>query len=227
MVLPGAPRSMDTNQSRPVGRPAKRMSRTFIPLIAALMIPGLWSLRTGAWIAAEKPSLSVDYLAPVDIPSKTETDASERSIELASHEEPAALEDATNLQQEPLAGLDDQRRRQVVGDWEDDYQGHRRLSVRADGTATMRVEPLGIGRRLFADHLQFEIEWTVTDDRIIMITTGGEPKSKTKLIMNLYGTRAEYKLLNLDDRQLLLLDADGKTKYEWRRTPGERGASAP
>ncbi len=31
----------------------------------------------------------------------------------------------------------------------------------------------------------------VTDDRIIMITTGGEPKSKTKLIMNLYGTRAE------------------------------------
>lgn len=91
----------------------------------------------------------------------------------------------------------------------------------------MRVEPSGIGRKIFADLLQFEIEWSVADDRIVMITTGGEPKSKTKLIMNLYGTRAEYKLLNLDAKELVLLDADGKTKYEWRRTPGERGASAP
>jgi hypothetical protein len=130
---------------------------------------------------------------------------------------------------------DDRCRRQVVGDWGDEYQGHRRLTVRDDGTARMVVEPSGFAGKVFASKLTFEIEWTVTDGRIVMETVGGEPRAKTNLVINLYGTRAEYTLLHLDDKQLLLLDADGKTKYDWRRVAdeqpkvlkGERGASAP
>lgn len=107
--------------------------------------------------------------------------------------------------------------RQVVGVWQDEYQGKREMTVRSDGTATMVVHPSGIGRKLFAERLQFEIEWTLTNGRIVMTTSSGEPEKQTRLVLKLYGNRAEYTLVNLDDQQLLLLDADGKTKYDWRR----------
>ena len=52
-----------------------------------------------------------------------------------------------------------------------------------------------------------------------MKTLGGEPKSKVQLVLKLYGSEADYKILELTDERMLLLDADGKTKYDWRR-PG-------
>jgi hypothetical protein len=193
-----------------------------ISLFGALAALGLW---TGSRFTADPGSASVGQSVPAveteEIHAAQNSVPSGEGIELASHEALAETEDPSGTEQEQPESPDERGRRQVIGDWEDDYQGHRRLTVRADGTATMRVEPSGIGRKLFANQLQFEIEWTVADGRIVMITTGGEPKAKTNLIMNLYGTRAEYKLLNLDDRQLLLLDADGKTKYEWRRITGD------
>lgn len=121
----------------------------------------------------------------------------------------------------------DPRLRQIVGEWEDDYQGHRHLAFREDGTATMTVRPSGIGSKLFASRLRFDIEWTFSDDRITMTTLGGEPESKVKLITNLYGAQAIYQVLNLDDKQFLWLDADGKTKYDWRRLTGTAAEAKP
>jgi len=114
---------------------------------------------------------------------------------------------------------DERARKMLLGKWEDDYQGKRHLTVAEDGTGTMIVELDGIGRRIFADRLAFDLQWTAADGRITMKTLGGEPKSKAQLVLKLYGNEAEYKILELTDNRMLLLDADGTTKYDWRR-PG-------
>jgi len=117
---------------------------------------------------------------------------------------------------------DDRSRKAILGDWQDEYHGKRHLTVRDDGTGTMLVEPDGIGKRLFAAELKFELEWTVSDGHVTLTMIRGEPKSKVQLILKLYGQEAEYKILELTDERMLLLDADGKTRYDWRR-PGAAG----
>ena len=114
---------------------------------------------------------------------------------------------------------DSRCRAKVLGEWEDDYQGKRHLTVNDDGTGTMVVELDGIGKKLFAARLSFDLEWSVADGRIVMKTLGGEPKSKVQLVLKLYGSEADYKILELTDERMWLMDADGKTKYDWRR-PG-------
>jgi len=108
-------------------------------------------------------------------------------------------------------------RAKAIGEWEDDYQGKRHLTVNEDGSGTMVVELDGIGKKLFAAKLSFELEWSVSDGRIAMKTLGGEPKSKVQMVLKLYGNEADYKILELTDERMLLLDGDGKTKYDWRR----------
>jgi hypothetical protein len=112
---------------------------------------------------------------------------------------------------------DERHQRAITGKWHDEYHGKRQLTVRADGTGTMVVEPNGIGKKLFASQLTFEIEWSVADGRVTMKMLNGEPKSKVQLILKIYGQEADYTILELNDERMLLLDADGKTRYDWRR----------
>jgi hypothetical protein len=112
---------------------------------------------------------------------------------------------------------DERCRALIVGEWQDEYQGKRHLTVRDDGTATMVVEPDGIGKRLFAAKLTFEIQWTLADGRVTLTMLDGEPKSKVQLILKLYGQEAEYKILEFNEKQMLLLDPDGTTRYDWQR----------
>jgi hypothetical protein len=114
---------------------------------------------------------------------------------------------------------DDRLRLAILGKWEDEYRGKRRLTVRDDGTGTMVVEPDGIGKRLFAAELRFELEWSLEEGHVTMKMIRGEPKSKVQLILKLHGQEADYKILDLTSDQMLLLDPDGKTRYDWRR-PG-------
>lgn len=114
---------------------------------------------------------------------------------------------------------DEHRRQAILGEWYDEYRGKRHLSLRDDGTGTMLVEPDGIGKRLFAALLTFEIEWSVADGHVTMKMLRGEPKAKVQLILKLHGQEATYKILEVADEQMLLLDADGKTRYDWRRSP--------
>ena len=109
------------------------------------------------------------------------------------------------------------RRALVVGNWEDDYRGKRHLTVHDDGTGTMVVEPDGIGKKLFAARLEFDLQWSLDGERITMKTLGGTPKQKVQLILKLYGSEADYAVVELTDERMLLLDADGKTRYDWRR----------
>lgn len=193
-----------------------------IPIVGPLVVCAAWLLLTGG------PRESAQQApAPVDRRQVTSPDlaippqtVAEEGIRFASHETsaqaPRLVDRSDEPSQQPIE-ISEELVDRVIGEWEDDYRGKRRLIVRKDGTATMIVRPEGIGKKLFAEKLEFQIEWTHEDDRIVMITTGGEPKAKTNLVLRLYGDRAEYTILNVDDKQLLLLDADGETKFDWRR----------
>ncbi|MBI3862076.1 MAG: hypothetical protein HY290_09290, partial [Planctomycetia bacterium] len=113
----------------------------------------------------------------------------------------------------------------ALGEWKDEYQGKRHLTVARDGTGTMVIDLDGIGKRLFAARMTFNLEWSIADGKITMKTLGGEPKSKVQLVLKLYGNEAEYKILELTPERMLLLDADGKTQYDWRR-PNSSGEGA-
>jgi hypothetical protein len=129
----------------------------------------------------------------------------------------SALVPAGSNDERDSQSADQRFERAIVGKWEDDYRGKRHLTVNDDGTGKMVVEPDGLGRALFADRLSFDIEWSISEGRVTMRMLGGEPESKVNLILKLHGREAEYKILNLDDGQMLLLDSDGKTQYDWRR----------
>ncbi|MFN0054196.1 MAG: hypothetical protein ACKV0T_18625 [Planctomycetales bacterium] len=199
--------------------PNRRLGALAWPLAAGLVTLGVWFLGTDERSRDTRTSAASRENSRRDAAASGAPDTGKNAgtIQLAVHEVPAGASlDQDDRVGEP-ADPDERHRRMVVGDWEDDYQGHRRLTVRDDGTAVMVVEPSGLGKRLFADRLTFDVEWSLHEGRIVMTTTGGEPKSKAQLVLKLYGNRAEYTLLNLDDRQLLLLDRDGKTRYDWRR----------
>ena len=94
------------------------------------------------------------------------------------------------------------------------------MTLREDGTGTMVVEPSGLGAA-FASKLTFEMVWSVYDGRMKKRTLTGEPAGRVKLILKMKGDRVDEPILELTEDRLVLLDKDGKTKYNWRRKRDE------
>ncbi len=115
------------------------------------------------------------------------------------------------------ADPDDRFRRLVLGTWEDNYEGKRTMTLKEDGTGTMLVELSGLKAALFADRLRFHMKWTIENGRLKEQTIGGEPAGKVQAILKMMGDRVDEPILELTENRLLLLDKDGKTKYDWRR----------
>ena len=112
---------------------------------------------------------------------------------------------------------DQQSRRLVVGTWQDEYQGKRTMTLQEDGTGKMVVELDGLKAKLFAPRLEFEMIWAVEKGRLKKRTLQGEPAVAVQLILKTMGDRVDEPILELTQDRLLLLDKDGKTKYDWRR----------
>ena len=128
---------------------------------------------------------------------------------------PRALS-TTNPTSNPAS--DDARfRKLVLGVWADEYKGKRTMTIRPDGTAAMVVELDGLTAIMFASKLRFDMVWSIDDGRLMKRTVGGEPAGRVRLILATMGDRVNEPILELTARRLLLLDADGKTKYDWRR----------
>ena len=118
---------------------------------------------------------------------------------------------------EASADRDQRFRDLVVGTWEDDYQGKRTMTLRKDGTGTMVVVLSGVKASLFASRLQFEMKWSVQKGRLRKRTLRGTPELRVQMILKTMGDRVDEPILELTEKRLLLLDKDGKTKYDWRR----------
>jgi len=134
--------------------------------------------------------------------------------ETSPHEPPApASEDG-----------DARLRKLVVGTWQDEYKGKRTMTIRQDGTATMVVELKGLTALMFASRLRFDMRWSIEAGRLKKRTVGGAPAGRVRLILETMGDRVDEPILELTEQRLLLLDADGRTKYDWRRVvPEARG----
>jgi hypothetical protein len=115
------------------------------------------------------------------------------------------------------ADRDVQYRRQIIGTWQDDYQGKRTMTVHEDGTATMVVELHGWKAAFYASKLKFDMVWSIQDGFLRKRTTGGEPSGKVKTILKMMGDHVEERILELNKDHLLLLDANGKRQYDWQR----------
>ena len=124
---------------------------------------------------------------------------------------------------EPELTPEQRQKKMVQGTWEDLYEGHRLLTIRDDGTASMSIELDGLAATLFAQRLEFDIRWTLEKGRVVMQTTGGRPEKKADLILKVYGNRAEYHVDGVEENRLLLRDVENNTKFEWKR-PGSTAA---
>jgi hypothetical protein len=104
----------------------------------------------------------------------------------------------------------------VLGVWTDNYKGKRTMTLLEDGTGTMLVELSGLNA-IFASKMRFDMVWSVEKGRLKKRTIGGEPSGRVRMILATMGDRVDEPILELTDKRLLLLDADGETKYDWRR----------
>lgn len=107
--------------------------------------------------------------------------------------------------------------RLMTGVWEDDYKGHRTLTLRPDGTGSMVVELEGLAATLFAAKLTFTEEWSVSDGKVTMRATGGEPAGKVRLVLSLHGDRSTQKIVEVTDHRMILVEEPSGTRFEWRR----------
>jgi hypothetical protein len=124
---------------------------------------------------------------------------------------------AQQMIQAKPADPDAQKRSLVLGIWQDEYQGKRTMTLTEDGTGTMIVELSGWRAALSAPRLKFNIKWSVAGGCLKKQTIGGEPEAPVKMILSTMGDHVDEPILELTDDRLLLLDKDGKTKYDWRR----------
>ena len=136
---------------------------------------------------------------------------------LALWNKSASDEFAQQMAQSQPADPDTQKRSLVLGTWSDEYQGKRTMTLNDDGTGTMIVELSGWRAALSASRLKFNMKWSLKDGHLKKQTISGEPEAQVKMILSTMGDHVDEPILELTEDRLLLLDKDGKTKYDWKR----------
>lgn len=108
-------------------------------------------------------------------------------------------------------------RKLAIGAWHDEYKGKRTMTLKADGTGLMVVELSGFEATLVGSRLEFDLQWSIDKGVLREHTTGGRPATQVGLITKAFGDHADQPILELTARRLLVLDPDGKTRYDWKK----------
>ena len=124
---------------------------------------------------------------------------------------------AQEMAQSQPADPDARQRSLVLGTWADEYQGKRTMTLNDDGTGTMIMELSGWRAVLSAPRLKFNMKWSVEGGHLKKQTISGEPETQVRIILKTMGDHVDEPILELTEDRLLLLDGDGKTKYDWKR----------
>lgn len=137
-----------------------------------------------------------------------------------------SLETESNSKTETVASSDEQHRANIVGTWQDEYQGKRTLTVHADGTATMVVELEGVAATLYAKKLTFDETWEIQDGVLTQKLLGGKPEGRVKLIMSTMGDSSRQEILELTAERMHLRDlkGDGTIEYDWQRVSNDNAS---
>lgn len=116
-----------------------------------------------------------------------------------------------------VAASDAELKAQMPGTWEDDYKGHRTLTLNEDGSGTMVVELDGFAATIFAKKLTFQEEWSVENGRVTMTATGGEPAVKVRLVLSIHGDSSTQRIVEVTDDRMILVEEPSGTRFEWMR----------
>lgn len=117
----------------------------------------------------------------------------------------------------PVPTDDESLRQRLLGKWTQNNYGRRLLTVLADGTATIDVEPEGIWRHVFGERIRINVVWRIENGRVRFESTGGDPPEKAELVAKSFGTSGDRAIVVLTGERLALLE-DGKTEpSEWSR----------
>lgn len=114
----------------------------------------------------------------------------------------------------------------VVGAWEDNFYGKRRMTFQDDGTATMELELDPVSRLLYGPKLVFHIDWKQEDDRLVLQMNGGEPAEATKTLGKLFGETSEQTIESLTADEMRLRSRDSGKLYVHRRIAEPSGDPA-
>jgi hypothetical protein len=158
--------------------------------------------------ATDLPAASTNDPASNPGPSSTAQAATTQPVDHITKQHPNPDADNPSALQQAILGV-----------WEDDYQGHRTLTLKDDGTGSMLVELEGLASSLFANTMEFDEEWSFDADGqlLTMIASGGKPATKVNLVLRMYGTRATYKVVDVSEDVMVLVDQADEKRYEWRR----------
>jgi hypothetical protein len=105
----------------------------------------------------------------------------------------------------------------LLGVWEDEFYGKRRMTFHDDGTATMTLELDPVGQLLYGPRLLFHIAWEQTGDKLTLRMTGGEPAGSTATLSKLFGESSEQTIESLTADQMRLRSGDSGKLYVHRR----------
>ena len=117
---------------------------------------------------------------------------------------------------------DERFRKAMLGTWEDDYRGHRVLTLNEDGSGVMVVEPEGLAAFTYAAKLTFHERWTVNDGTVRMDATGGQPALAVQMILKVYGSSATFRTEEITGARMILIDLADNTRFEWRRVKADQ-----
>lgn len=129
----------------------------------------------------------------------------------------------TRIGSQPVEHNDKRLRQLIVGSWEQELYGLRKLTVRRNGTATMTVKPDGVWQYLFGERLQLDFKWSIEGRALSFKATGGQPKGKIELVMKMYGSDRCQQILDLTADRLLLEPDEGDSEHDWKRLSSEDG----
>lgn len=182
-------------------------------------------LMLASWAVIERP-----WQSPVSAPAD-HAPVSAPTVESKQSDQEAAAPEAKPLPELPpakstgpqrqasFALSDDEVKQLVLGTWEQDYYGRRVLTVREDGTATMKYYPAGVFRqKIYGEELTVEFDWTLRDGVITLTSTGGSPAAKIQLATALYGKERVQPIVELTAETFQLLGTSGKENDPaWKR----------
>ena len=111
----------------------------------------------------------------------------------------------------------------LAGTYTRESYGHRTLTVRPDGTATMAVDVDPFYQWMVGEKVTVEIAWELTDDGdddrpgVHFESVSGEPKSSYDAVTNLFGTERDWRIESADDAALTLHDPADEETVVWAR----------
>ena len=118
-----------------------------------------------------------------------------------------------------------------AGTYTRDSYGHRVMTVRPDGTATMTVDVDPFYQWMVGPKVTVEIAWELTGEPTDAASEGtgrgvhfasvsGDPPASFEAITKLFGTEADWRIESADDTALTLYDPTDEETVVWARVDG-------